>query len=501
MSNALPIEIFCYYAQEDQMLLQKLTKHLMPLQWQGLITVWSDTNIEAGTEREREIEAHLNAAKIVLFLISSDFMVSEYYNSEVVKKAIERREQGDLHLIPVLLRFTHWEVPPFKQLQAIPRDGKPIQREEADLDEMLYNVVEQIGHIVRTVRIQELSKEALHHYAEQHYAEALLLYDQLINLEPNDAAAHLKKGHILLRLGKYEECLLSFERAIMADKNLIDADFYAYKAYALGSLQRIDESLDAYDAAIYLCHEKRADIMEAILYERKAYLFLSKQRYIEALDMYNQSNNLFPQARIYAQLGEIHEVLEQLELAIEMYQEAINIAQEGESKVHIYYQKKGQILFQLKRFKDALETYEILLSFAASDKNIIDYLQKGKCLLELQEYETALNVFEERIGAWAKDSNHAIDPHIDPYIYQGKGKALLGLDRYEEALQAFDKAIQLTQPHIDPEFYRNKGSAYQGLANQAFELAEQRSTHWNTSPLLLSPINQDASECMDNVWT
>ena len=50
------IEIFCCYARKDQPLLQSLKTHLMPLQWQGLITIWSDTDINAGVEWEEEIK-------------------------------------------------------------------------------------------------------------------------------------------------------------------------------------------------------------------------------------------------------------------------------------------------------------------------------------------------------------------------------------------------------------------------------------------------------------
>ena len=64
----------------------------MPLQWQGLITIWSDTNINAGTEWEEEINKHLNTADVILLLVSSDFMASEYSYSKEMKRAMERRQ-------------------------------------------------------------------------------------------------------------------------------------------------------------------------------------------------------------------------------------------------------------------------------------------------------------------------------------------------------------------------------------------------------------------------
>ncbi len=43
-------KIFLCYAHEDEALLNKLKSHLKLLERQGLIEVWYDRNISAGTE-------------------------------------------------------------------------------------------------------------------------------------------------------------------------------------------------------------------------------------------------------------------------------------------------------------------------------------------------------------------------------------------------------------------------------------------------------------------
>ena len=60
------IEVFVCYAHEDEALLNKLKTHLRPLQRQGLIDVWHDRDISAGTEWEQEISQHLNAAQVIV---------------------------------------------------------------------------------------------------------------------------------------------------------------------------------------------------------------------------------------------------------------------------------------------------------------------------------------------------------------------------------------------------------------------------------------------------
>jgi TIR domain len=72
-----PLEVFCCYAHEDQEMLEHLQKHLMLLQRNGQITVWSDTNLNAGAEWEKELHQHLESADIILLLISPDFMNSD----------------------------------------------------------------------------------------------------------------------------------------------------------------------------------------------------------------------------------------------------------------------------------------------------------------------------------------------------------------------------------------------------------------------------------------
>ena len=143
----MPVEIFCCYARKDQKLLQHLKAQLMPFQRQGLITLWSDTDINAGKEWDLEITKHLNASQIILLMVSPDFMMSEYIYSKEMKRALERHEQGEATVIPIILRWVSWQRTPLGELQALPKDGKPVKSWQ-DEDEAFYNVVEGIHKVV-----------------------------------------------------------------------------------------------------------------------------------------------------------------------------------------------------------------------------------------------------------------------------------------------------------------------------------------------------------------
>jgi TIR domain len=89
---SMAIKIFCCYAREDEQYLNRLRVQLKPLQQRGLIDIWHDRNISAGTEWEQEISVQLNAAQIILLLVSPDFMASDYCYGIEMKRALERHK-------------------------------------------------------------------------------------------------------------------------------------------------------------------------------------------------------------------------------------------------------------------------------------------------------------------------------------------------------------------------------------------------------------------------
>src|SRR6266516_6703694 len=141
------VKIFCCYAHEDEALLKKLKTQLRPLQRQGLIDVWYDRDISAGTKWEEAIKEQLNMSQIILLLISPDFMDSDYCYSVEMKQALERHERGEARVIPVILRHVYWQGAPFSTLQALPTDAKPV-KSWSDVDEAFLKVVEGISEIV-----------------------------------------------------------------------------------------------------------------------------------------------------------------------------------------------------------------------------------------------------------------------------------------------------------------------------------------------------------------
>jgi hypothetical protein len=143
------IELFISYAHEDEALRDELAKHLSLLVNQGIIKAWCDRDISAGAEWDVAIKQRLNAAQIILLLVSADFLASPYIWSVELQRAMERHEAGEARVIPVILRPADWESAPFGKLQALPKDGKAVTT-WANRDEAFADIVRGIRQLVNS---------------------------------------------------------------------------------------------------------------------------------------------------------------------------------------------------------------------------------------------------------------------------------------------------------------------------------------------------------------
>jgi hypothetical protein len=124
--GSTPIKLFCSYSHCDELLRDELEKHLKMLQRQGLVKSWHDRQIGAGDLWSEAIDRNLQEADIILLLISADFLASDYCFDIEMKTALERHKAGDALVVPVILRPVDWQATPFRAIQALPRDGKPV---------------------------------------------------------------------------------------------------------------------------------------------------------------------------------------------------------------------------------------------------------------------------------------------------------------------------------------------------------------------------------------
>jgi TIR domain len=151
------IRLFYSYSHKDEILCNKLETHLSLLKKEGYIHDWHDRKIGAGQEWKNSIDENLKAAKIILLLVSSDFIASDYCYGIEMKRALENHKAGEVRVIPVILRHCEWDKAPFANLQALPKDAKPVMK-WSNRDEAWMDVARGIRKVVEEMR-KRLFKE------------------------------------------------------------------------------------------------------------------------------------------------------------------------------------------------------------------------------------------------------------------------------------------------------------------------------------------------------
>ncbi len=145
------IQLHYVYAYADGIFGKELEKHLAILQRQGCITEWHSHEITPATDGKYISDEYLITAQIILLLISHDFLALDFCYGRVLQQAVERHENGEAIVIPIILRPANWQDSPFDHLSTLPDNGEPITQWE-NQDEAYINIIEGIQYRITSFR-------------------------------------------------------------------------------------------------------------------------------------------------------------------------------------------------------------------------------------------------------------------------------------------------------------------------------------------------------------
>ncbi len=140
-------KVFISYAHKDEEYKNQFETHLSGLKRQKLINVWTDRQVLIGDKWDDKIKQKLFTSDIVIFLISSDFLSSEYINEVEIKETIERHKRNEVFVAPVFLRPCDFESSILAKFQGVPRDAKFISTWN-DKDLAFLTVIKELKKII-----------------------------------------------------------------------------------------------------------------------------------------------------------------------------------------------------------------------------------------------------------------------------------------------------------------------------------------------------------------
>lgn len=179
----MSVRVFISYSHEDESHKDKFVQHLSSLKRSGRIEDWHDRKIVAGQKWEAEIDSNLKRSNIVIFLISSSFMSSEYCVGIEATTAMEMHAAEEAVLIPVIVRPTDWKDSELSKFQALPKDAKAITTWKNE-DEAWLNVVEGVRTSLE--EFESLSKQVIKKIKHGNYKESPLTKEMFEWLEDTE---------------------------------------------------------------------------------------------------------------------------------------------------------------------------------------------------------------------------------------------------------------------------------------------------------------------------
>ncbi len=104
MSEQPPTVFISYSHNEDDVVYKdRLLVHLQGLVQRSVIANWHDKLLTAGQLWDEEIIRNLETSRVILLLISPDFIASNYIGEVELKRASVRYARGEILVIPVLI--------------------------------------------------------------------------------------------------------------------------------------------------------------------------------------------------------------------------------------------------------------------------------------------------------------------------------------------------------------------------------------------------------------
>ena len=436
-----PLEVFFSYAHEDEKLRDELAKHLKLLKREGVINDWHDRQIMPGSQWKDQIDGHLESADIILLLVSADFLDSDYCYDIEMKRALERHEQGEATVIPIILRPVDWQGAPFGRLQCLPKDAKPVtswtNQDEAFLDiargirlaaepkqpesnrlgigdrfglqQNEPTKTETANHPKTSVNARKSLFKQLWSWLTETNLKKLVFLSLLIALlvaggwlsyifmiKADEIDSRITVGDNLLNIGRYAEAKKAYEYALEIDPHNAEASWGQKKA----AVWDIKEK-PVFELAIKHLYEENPEDEHVNLFLGEFYATSpTRDENAKAIDYLKKAIELNPKvAEAYFDLGVLYEQSGKNQEAETNYQQAVNISHSTAK----YLNNLAYLYFKQKDYQKALATYGKVSKFPLSA------LESAKIYWRLGKVDKAME-FQRLALEWLDDDALMLNP-------------------------------------------------------------------------------------------
>jgi hypothetical protein len=144
-------KVFVSYSHRDQEWLARVQTHLKVLKNLGIeVNLWDDTQIKAGDKWREEIRKALEAAKVAILLVSTDFLASDFISTDELPTLLKAAENDGATIIPLILKpCLYNKYPKLADFQAVNDPAESLlELTEVEQDKMLVKLAERVMELI-----------------------------------------------------------------------------------------------------------------------------------------------------------------------------------------------------------------------------------------------------------------------------------------------------------------------------------------------------------------
>ncbi|MHC4269735.1 MAG: tetratricopeptide repeat protein, partial [Planctomycetota bacterium] len=301
---------------------------------------------------------------------------------------------------------------------------------------------------------------------------ACMLLEKSLTLKPDNAIAHNNLGSALQASGRFQEAINSYKKAIELKQDYDEA------YYNLGNTLQACNLLE--EAIVIYKHALAIKPNDADIHNNLAEAFRKSGKPDEALKCYKQAAMLNPHnTEILCNLGAVFQELGNLDEAIINYKKAITLKPDN-AKAH---SNLGTALKKQCKLEEAVKSHHRAIALKP------DYAEAYNNLgITLQ----SLNQLDEAVASY----NRAIELKPDyAEAYNNLGITLQSLNQLDKALTSYNRAIELKRDYAEARFNKSlilllKGNFKDGWQEYEWRLRTKdhvfkafQQPMWDSSPL------------------
>lgn len=153
-----PTRIFISYCHENEKHFTALMSHLSAIARFNNIEIFTDQQVDIGQDLDGTIQEHLQSADMVVCLVSTEYLNSDYCIRKELEVAIEKQVIDNSRIFPIIAEECLWKRTYFGKIKCAPKDGGPISKYE-NISSVYLTVVDQLMSQIEKNRVIDAEKK------------------------------------------------------------------------------------------------------------------------------------------------------------------------------------------------------------------------------------------------------------------------------------------------------------------------------------------------------